>query len=92
MSNEVEKLSDLNKRIEALKVRKMASEKEKERLEEELNTCKLEVKEKYGVEIEDFNDAINVAKDNYIKKINELNKLVSEAESKISEIKPKDIK
>ena len=80
---DIESLDDLNKRIESLKVRKMASENENERLIKELENCKKEVKEKYGVEIDGFSNAINLVKDNYIKKMEKLSLLLDEAEKKI---------
>jgi phage host-nuclease inhibitor protein Gam len=75
----------VEKRNGDLNVKKMASESETKRLEEELNECKKEIKEVYGVEIEDFAEAIEEMKKQYSLKINELKELVLEAEQKIGE-------
>jgi len=82
--SDVEQLDSLNKKIEALKVCKATCEKENEKLTKELELCKKEIREKYGVEIEDFSNAINITKDNYIKKIKTLTELIQEAEDKFN--------
>ena len=61
----------------------MASESEYNRLNEELNNIKKDIKDVYGVEIEEFASAINIMKEKYTSTLNELEILVSEAEEKI---------
>lgn len=80
---DVEKFEGLKKKIDNLNVKKMAAESEYKRLEEELNKSKSEIKEVYGVEIEDFSNAIEVMKNEYQSKLKELEILVSEAETKM---------
>lgn len=82
---ESETFESLKRKIDDLNVKKMASESESKRLEEELNECKKEIKEVYGVEIEDFASAIEEMKKQYSLKLNELKELVLEAEQKIGE-------
>lgn len=80
-----EKLEQLNRRINDLRVKKIASEKEVERLEKELEDKKNEIKNKYGVEIADFQAAIDVMKKEYDNKMAELEKSVENAENTIKE-------
>lgn len=80
---EIEKFENLKKKIDNLNIKKMASESEYNRLNEELNTIKKDIKDVYGVEIEEFANAINIMKEKYTSTLNELEILVSEAEEKI---------
>ena len=81
--NDKEKLEQLKKKIDALNVRKLASESEAKRLEEELEKSKKEIKDTYNVDIKDFANAIEVMKNEYQEKLAELEELVSEAEKKM---------
>lgn len=81
--NALEELENLKKKIDDLKVKKMASEAENSRLEKELNSHKKCIKEVYGVEIEDFSEAIETMKKELNKKIRMLTELVTEAERKL---------
>lgn len=81
--NALEELENLKKKIDDLKVKKMASEAENSRLEKELNGHKKCIKEVYGVEIEDFSEAIETMKKELNKKIRMLTELVTEAERKL---------
>jgi predicted nucleic acid-binding Zn-ribbon protein len=78
MSNN-EKFEQLKKKIDNLNVRKLASESEAKRLEEELEKSKKEIKDVYNVDIKDFANAIEVMKKEYQEKLAELEELVAEA-------------
>ena len=78
-----EKFEQLKKKVDSLKVRKMAAEAEVKRLSDELDRRKAEIKEVYGVEITDFANAIEVMKGERKQKMDELERLVREAEEKI---------
>ena len=82
-----EKFESLKKKVDSIKVKKLASETEVKRLSEELEKCKREIKEVYGVEIKDFASAIETMKKERDAKLNELERLVSEAEEKIGGLK-----
>ena len=83
--NNNERFEKLKKKIDELNLRKLASESEAKRLQEELEKNKIEIKEVYGVEINDFANAIETMKQEYENKLNELEGLVSQAEEKIGE-------
>ena len=57
MSNSVQEFENLKSEIEELKVKRLSDVREKERLEKELEDLKKTIKESYGVEIEDFENA-----------------------------------
>ena len=82
-----EKFESLKKKADSIKVQKLASEAEAKRLSEELEKCKQEIKDVYGVEIKDFASAIETMKKERDAKLNELERLVSEAEEKIGGLK-----
>ena len=52
-------IKKLKKTIDDLKVKRLSDLREKERLEKEFEDLKAEIKEVYGVEIQDFEKAIN---------------------------------
>lgn len=83
--SDVENFEQLKNKIDALKVKKMASETYVKRLTEELDNCKKEIKDEYHVEIEDFANAIDTMKKEYENKLKELVSLVEDAEQKIKE-------
>ena len=78
-----EKFEMLKRKVDSIKVKRMAAESEAKRLADELERCKSEIKDTYGVEIEDFAKAIEVMKGERKSKLEELERLVSEAEEKI---------
>lgn len=78
-----EKFEMLKRKVDSIKVKRMAAEAEAKRLSDELERCKSEIKDTYGVEIEDFAKAIEVMKGERKSKLEELERLVSEAEEKI---------
>lgn len=59
MSDHVQEYENLKKTIDDLKVKRLSDLREKERLEKEFEDLKAEIKEVYGVEIQDFEKAIN---------------------------------
>ncbi|MBR4315939.1 MAG: hypothetical protein IKP65_03080 [Alphaproteobacteria bacterium] len=75
----------MQKKINDLNVKKLASESELKKVTEELEDCKNKIKEIYGVEINDFASAIETMKNEYKTQIDELSELVKEAESKIGD-------
>ena len=80
-----EKFELLKKKVDSIKVSKLASEAETKRLSEELDKCKQEIKDTYGVEINDFAAAIETMKKERDSKLAELERLVDDAEKKIGE-------
>ena len=82
--SDVEKFEELKKRVDALKVKKLAAENEKKRLAEELDKIKGEIKETYGVSIEDFASAIETLKEEQAKQLQRLEQLVDDAERQTS--------
>ena len=77
----------MKKKVDSIKVKKLGREAEVKRLSEELEKCKREIKEVYGVEIKDFASAIETMKKERDAKLNELERLVTEAEEKIGGLK-----
>lgn len=82
-----EKFESLKKKVDSIKVKKLTSEAEAKRLSEELEKCKQEIKDVYGVEIKDFASAIETMKKERDAKLNELEGLVAEAEKNIGGLK-----
>lgn len=58
MDNSIQEFEKLKSEVEELKLKKLSDEREKERLEGELEDLKKTIKDTYGVEIEDFENAI----------------------------------
>ncbi len=78
-----EKFELLKKKVDAIKVKKLATEAEVKRLSDELEECKKEIKDTYKVEITDFATAIETLKKERDAKLAELESLVGDAEKKI---------
>ena len=78
-----ERFEALKKKVDSIKVKKLAAESEAKRLSEELEKCKAEIRESYGVEIADFAKAIETMKGERDAKLAELEGLVADAESRI---------
>lgn len=72
----------LKKTIEELKLKQMSDLREKERLTAEFEKLKQQIKETYGVEIEDFEKAIEALEKDAASKLAELKSLVSECQEK----------
>ena len=87
METDAEKFERMKKRVDDIRVKKMAAESEAKRLSEELEECKKKIKSTYGVEIEDFAKAIETLKIERDKKMQELERLLSEAEQKLEACK-----
>lgn len=81
--NEIETLENAKKRVDELKIKNIANANEKKRLEDELDKIKEEIKRVYGVEIEDFNSAIEVMEKEQDVLMNKLKFLIQEATEKI---------
>ena len=81
--NQIETLENAKKRVDELKIKNIANANEKQRLEEELQKIKEEIKSIYGVEIEDFNSAIEVMEKEQNVLMEKLKNLIEEASEKI---------
>lgn len=87
METDAEKFERLKKRVDDIRVKKLAAESEAKRLRDELDDCKRQIKETYGVEIEDFAKAIETLKAERDEKMKELERMLDDAESKLEECK-----
>ena len=81
--NDIERFERLKKKADELHVKRLAAEAESKRLSGELDKCKAEIKESYGVEIEDFAKAIETMKEERGKMLDELEKMIADAEEKL---------
>lgn len=81
--NQIETLENAKKRVDELKIKNIANANEKKRLEGELQKIKEEIKSTYGVEIEDFNSAIEVMEKEQNVLMEKLKNLIEEASEKI---------
>lgn len=81
--NQIETLENAKKRVDELKIKNIANANEKKRLERELQKIKEEIKSTYGVEIEDFNSAIEVMEKEQNVLMEKLKNLIEEASEKI---------
>lgn len=82
--SDVERFEELKKRVDSLKVRKLAAENEKKRLTDELDKIKNEIKDAYSVSIEDFASAIETLREEQARQLQKLEQLVNEAEKQTS--------
>lgn len=81
--NQIEALESAKKKVDELKIKNIANTNEKKRLESELQSIKEEIKSTYGVEIEDFNSAIEVMEKEQSILMEKLKNLIEEASEKI---------
>lgn len=81
--NQIETLENAKKKVDELKIKNIANTNEKKRLESELQNIKEEIKSTYGVEIEDFNSAIEVMEKEQSILMEKLKNLIEEASEKI---------
>lgn len=81
--NQIEALENAKKKVDELKIKNIANTNEKKRLESELQSIKEEIKSTYGVEIEDFNSAIEVMEKEQSVLMEKLKNLIEEASEKI---------
>ena len=79
----VKKFEQLKSDIEELKIKRLSNEREKERLEKELEDQKKKVKEIYGVAIEDFEKAILELQKEFDLKYDELKNQIEECKQKL---------
>ena len=80
---QIETKKNTKKRVDELKIKNIANANEKKRLERELQKIKEEIKSTYGVEIEDFNSAIEVMEKEQNVLMEKLKNLIEEASEKI---------
>lgn len=83
MSDHVQEYENLKKTIDDLKVKRLSDLREKERLEKEFEDLKAEIKEVYGVEIQDFEKAINDLNKELEKDLVELKEKIASCKEKM---------
>lgn len=79
----VKEYETLKNEIEELKLKRLSDLREKERLEQEFEALKLEIKSIYGVEIEDFEKAIEDLKAELQSNLELLKKKIADCKSQI---------
>lgn len=85
MSNPVEEFESLKKTIEEIKVKRISDIREKERLEKEFEDLKEEIKKVYGVEIQDFEQAIKDLKIELDSSLKQLKEKIESCKSKMGD-------
>lgn len=80
---DAERFESLKKKVDSIKVKRLAAESEAKRLSEELEKCKKEIMDVYGVDIKDFASAIDTMRKERDSKLDELERMVTDAEQKI---------
>ncbi len=85
MSNPVEEFESLKKTIEEIKVKRISDIREKERLEKEFEDLKEEIKKVYGVEIQDFEQAIKDLKVELDSSLKQLKEKIESCKSKMGD-------
>lgn len=83
MQDPVEEFESLKKTIEEIKVKRISDMREKERLEKEFEELKAEIKDIYGVEIQDFENAIEGLKSELDDNMRLLREKISECKAKM---------
>lgn len=83
MQNPVEEFESLKKTIEEIKVKRISDIREKERLEKEFEELKAEIKDIYGVEIQDFENAIESLKSELDDNMRLLREKIAECKNKM---------
>ena len=83
MQDPVEEFESLKKTIEEIKVKRISDIREKERLEKEFEELKAEIKNIYGVEIQDFENAIEGLKSELDDNMRLLREKISECTAKM---------
>lgn len=83
MSDHVQEYEKLKKMIDEIKVKRLSDLREKERLEKEFEDLKNEIKEVYGVEIQDFEKAINDLKEELEKDLADLKEKINKCKEKM---------
>ena len=83
MQDPVEEFESLKKTIEEIKVKRISDMREKERLEKEFEELKAEIKDIYGVEIQDFENAIEGLKSELDDNMRLLREKIAECKAKM---------
>lgn len=83
MQDPVEEFESLKKTIEEIKVKRISDIREKERLEKEFEELKAEIKNIYGVEIQDFENAIEGLKSELDDNMRLLREKIAECKNKM---------
>ncbi len=83
MQDPVEEFESLKKTIEEIKVKRISDIREKERLEKEFEELKAEIKDIYGVEIQDFENAIESLKSELDDNMRLLREKIAECKNKM---------
>lgn len=83
MQDPVEEFESLKKTIEEIKVKRISDIREKERLDKEFEELKAEIKNIYGVEIQDFENAIEGLKSELDDNMRLLREKISECKAKM---------
>ena len=83
MQNPVEEFESLKKTIEEIKVKRISDIREKERLEKAFDELKAEIKDIYGVEIQDFENAIESLKSELDDNMRLLREKIAECKNKM---------
>lgn len=83
MQDPVEEFESLKKTIEEIKVKRISDMREKERLEKEFEELKAEIKDIYGVEIQDFENAIEGLKSELDDNMRLLREKIAECKNKM---------
>lgn len=86
MATPVEEFESLKATIDELKVRQLSAQREKERLEKELEELKTRIKEEYGVEITDFEKAIGQLRGELATGLEELKRAIAACREKMEGI------
>lgn len=79
----VKEYENIKDEIEELKLKRLSDLREKERLEQEFEALKAEIKSIYGVEIEDFEKAIEDLKSELQNSIELLKKKIADCKSQM---------
>ena len=83
MTDSEKEFEFLKKEIDDLKVRKISDERERDRLEKEINEIKEQIKTEYGIEIDLFEDTMKELESDLERKKQELINKIKEAKEKI---------
>lgn len=85
MSNLMDSFQNLKKEIEDLKVKKISDQREKSRLEEELDEIKDQVKREFGVNIEDLDSEIKALEKKLEEELEDVKKKIADCKEKMKE-------
>lgn len=83
--NESKEFEQLTARMKELEVNSRAWQREYERVKQEFDELKEKIKNDYGVELSEFDNSIQVLRDEVTQRSSELNRLLDEFEEKTQE-------